>query len=106
MNDTKPPTNPPALTLEQACQLLGDRNRWILLRELSKGETLPVGEIVRRLSMPRHAIHRYLVLLGKLGIVTKAYGRLYVMAPAYRPAPGTATIDFGHFVARLDTPVS
>jgi len=106
MSNTQTPTNPPALTLEQACHLLSDANRCMLLRELSKGETLPMLEIVRRSGFPRHVIHRHLALLSKLGVVTRAYGRLYVLAPAYRPAPGVNTIDFGHFIARLDTPVS
>ena len=39
-------------------------------------------EIVRRTGFPRHVIHRHLALLCKLGIVTRAYGRLYMIAPA------------------------
>ena len=106
MNETNIPTATPALTLKQACYLLHDPTRWLILRELSKGETLPVGELVRRLDCTRDSVSRHLGAMRKLGVVDLAYGQLYMLAPAYRPAPGTATIDFGHFIARLDTPAS
>ncbi len=41
-----------------------------------------------------------------LGVVAVGYGRLYSLAPAFRPAPGALEIDLGHCRVRLDRPAT
>ena len=50
-------------------------------------------------------MRKHLASLRKLGVVVVGYGRLYSLAPAYRPAPGATTIDLGHGAVKLDTPL-
>ena len=104
MDDLKTPSQPQTLALSQTCYLLSDPTRWSLLRELGQGEALPVQELARRVGQSPAATSRHLGIMRRLGLVTTGYGRLYALAPAYQPADGANTIDFGHFVARLNGP--
>ena len=97
---------PPLLGLKETVHVLNHDARWRILRELAKGEALPTTELARRIGMTFSATYRHMCLLRKRGVVVTGYGGLYSLTPAYRPVPGTATIDFGHCVMRLDTPVS
>ena len=76
------------------------------MRELAKGEALPPVVLAARIGRTLHGVRKHLTSLRALGLVIVGYGRLYSLAPAYRPAPGTATIDLGHGVIRLDTPLA
>ena len=102
MNDTNVTAQPTALGLKQVVFLLSDMTRWRLLRELAGGESLPAYELARRLGKRPNAITRHLMALRELGVVAPAYSGQYYLTPAYRPAPGTTTIDFGKCVVRLD----
>ena len=106
MSDTNTITQPPAMSLSKVALLLSHVARWQILRELAKGEALPTSDLGRRAGMRPNATSRHLSTMRRMGLLSKGYGGLYSLVPAYRPAPGTATIDFGHCVIRLDTPVS
>ncbi len=102
MSETNPIT--PLLSLSDVATLLGNPARWIALRELSKSPGLPVNELGRRMGMTPNAASKHVTLMVELGVVTTLYGRMYGLAPAFRPTPGKQEIDFGHCVVRLDCP--
>lgn len=108
MSESKPQSKTPskaqALSLAQLAILLGDESRWKLLRELGKGQPLPVKELAARISRSPSGTSKHLSVMRKVRAVTVGFGRLYSLAPAFRPAPGTAVIDFGYGVVRLDGP--
>ena len=106
MSEINTPVQPPLLTLKQVALLTSDLARWAILRELAKGEAMPAYELARRMGRNTNTVFKHLSTMRKMGVVAVGFGSLYALTPAFRPAPGTATIDFGHFVARLDTPVS
>ena len=106
MNEPNPAPQPPKLSLASVTLLLSDPTRWQLLRELAKGEALPVGELARRLGRNRDAISKHLGVMRRVGVAAAGFGRLYSLVPAFRPAAGTAVLDFGHCTVRLDTPIS
>ena len=105
MSDTNPVSKAPALDLNQISFVLGDPARWLVLRELAKGEALPPVVVAARIGRTLHGVRKHLASLRKLGVVVVGYGRLYSLAPAYRPAPGATVVDLGHGVVRLDTPL-
>ena len=104
MSETNPTT--PVLSRTQLSLLLGNPARWIALRELCKEPGLPVNELGRRMGMSQNSASKQMTLMLKLGVVTTMYGRLYTLAPAYRPTSGKLEIDFGHCLVRLDRPPS
>jgi len=103
MRDPVPPSTPPLLPLDSICLLVSDPTRWRLIRELAKGEALPVSELGRRLGRNSSAVGKHLAVMTRVGVTQSGFGRLYSLAPAFRPAEGK--IDFGHLVMRLDTPL-
>lgn len=98
------PTPAPHLPLETQCLLLGDATRITIIRELCKGEPLPVSEIARRLGRAPTAISKHLSLLRSTGIAVQGFGRLYRIAPAFRPTPTSPTLDLGDLTLRLTPP--
>jgi hypothetical protein len=91
--------------LETLCTLLGAPVRWELIRELCKGEALPVGELARRVGCSSTLTSKHLAVLKKFGVVVIYYGQLYRIAPAFQPKPGETTLDLGHCILKLDTPL-
>ncbi|MGB6219469.1 ArsR/SmtB family transcription factor [Haloferula sp.] len=74
--------------------------RWAILRELAKGQSLPVVEIAKRLRTAPSAISKHFSVLYHSHIVNNEHGR-------YRIAPGLLSadrqsLDFGCFLIRLD----
>ena len=104
MSETNPAIPAPILSLKQVTSLLGNTERWIVLRELSKEPALPVSELGRRIGRSPGMASKHVALMLKLGVVKSVYGRMYSLTPAFRPAPGTLEIDFGHCLVRLDRP--
>ena len=84
---------------------LADATRWRLLWELGQGEALPVNELARRLGRSPTLISKHMGILRAAGLVTAGFGRLYQLAPAMRPPPGSRLADFGHCLLRLDVPM-
>ena len=99
------PTPPPALAHDDMCFLLGEPMRWRIVRELAKGEALPVQELARRTGRSPSLISKHVAALRAHGVAVVGYGRLYSLAPAFRPSPDGRTIDFGHAVMKLDMPL-
>lgn len=100
-------TNPvPVLSVAEVASLLGNPARWIALRELSKESALPVYELGRRMGITPAAASKHVAMMLRFGVVTAVYGRLYALAPAFRPVSGTLEIDFGHCLVRLDRETS
>ena len=94
------PATPP-VTLAGLSRALGDPNRWAILRELGKGEPLPVNLIARRIGISGDSASKHMAVIRKAGLAQPGLGRLYSLAPAFRPAPGATHIDFGHCMLRL-----
>ncbi len=87
---------PAAIPLAQLAKVLRHPDRWGILAELAKGQALPVGELARRVRATADSTSKHLLCLKKAGIAVKLYGQLYALAPAFRPAPGSRDIAFGH----------
>lgn len=77
--------------------------RWHILRELAKGEALPVNELARRAKCPAATVSKHMALLKKAGVVQVGYGRLYKLTPGFQPEPGGQRLDLGHCVLKLDS---
>lgn len=104
MTQTTPPS-PSAVSLEEFCRTFAEPTRWNIIRELSKGEALPVQELARRVGNTRPMTSKHLALMRKRGVVVVCYGRLYRLAPAFQPKPGDRVLDVGHCIMRLDAPL-
>lgn len=98
------PTPVPLLPLATQCLLLGDPTRIAVLRELCKGEPLPVSELAKRLNRQPTAISKHLTMLRTTGVAVQGFGRLYRIAPALQPAPGSPVLDLGDLTLRLSPP--
>ena len=98
--ETSPP-RAPALALATQCLLLGSETRIGILRELCRGEPLPVSELARRLKRQPTAMSKHLSLLLTTGVAVQGFGRLYRIAPAFQPAPGSGVLDLGQLALRL-----
>ncbi|MEZ5299392.1 MAG: helix-turn-helix domain-containing protein [Verrucomicrobiales bacterium] len=101
MNATENADAAALLSLEQVCRLVQHPGRWAVLRILAAGEPLPVSEIARRMGVRREMAAKHLQLMRRLGVAQVGYGHLYSLAPAFRPEPGSGTLDLGHCVLRL-----
>lgn len=92
----------PPMPLSKLCSVLGEMTRWKILRELAKGEPLPVKELARRTGRSSDVAQKHVTMLKEAKIVVQGYGRLYKLAPGIQPDPGAAVLDLGHCVIRLD----
>ena len=100
-----PAPNPaPLLSEARLAKALNDPKRWIILRELAKGEALPVQELARRAGSTPNMTSKHMAVLREAGVVVSGYGQLYQLAPGLRPAPGARMLDLGHCHLRLDAP--
>jgi len=104
MSDPANPTAhsaPPRIDLEKVLSAVGSERRWFILRELAKGEALPVIEIARRLGATPAGTSKHFAVLFLSGIVRRTYGGLYEIDPRFR-VPGQSAIDVGHAYLRFD----
>jgi len=83
--------------------ILHDPIRWRILRELCKGEALPVIELAIRARTRPTKVSKHMAVLRKAGLVTTHYGRLYRLAPVLTPDLAGQRLDLGHCVLKLDT---
>ena len=93
------------VSIEDLARALGDVTRWRLLWELGQGEPLPVLELARRVGRSPTLTSKHMGILRKAGLVLAGYGRLYQLAPAIRPQPGSRLADLGHCLLKLDVPM-
>ncbi len=63
-----------ALPLGRLLSAIGSERRWQSLRELVKGEALPVYEVARRLRATPAGISKHFAVLHASGIVRRTYG--------------------------------
>jgi len=101
MNENELPTVP----LDNLCRAIANPLRWRIIRELCRGEPLPVAEVARRLEVSGDVASKHLAILREQGVAEPAYGSLTRIAPAFQPKPGETVLDLGHCVIRLDTPL-
>ena len=99
-----PQTKPsiPVLPRERLMSALSNEARLIILNELCNGEPLGVVDFAPKTGLTLPATSKHCAVLAALGIIVRGRGNLYRLAPAFQPAPGTRTIDFGHCLLRLD----
>ena len=81
---------------------LGYHDRWIILKELSKGEPRMGVELAEILGKSRDATAKQMFLLQRAGLVVHKRNRLYSVPKQYLPQPGQPVVDFGHCLLRLD----
>ena len=116
VNPAPMPVNPPPvrlnlppgqelLALERLGRALNGIPRWRLLRELAKGEALPVAELARRVATTGNMTSKHLGILRDAGLVDKVYGQLYRLAPRVRVDHENRLLDLGHCLLRLDVPM-
>ncbi len=97
----QPPPPPPRLPLGGVLSAIASERRWQILRELLKGEALPVCEVARRLRATPAGISKHFAVLHASGIVRRTYGGHYILDPRFR-VPGQNAIDVGHALLRFD----
>ncbi len=92
----------PGVTLAKLATVLFDESRWRILRELAKGEALPVQELVRRTRRTRNSVQKNMAILKDSKLVVQAYGHLYRLAPQFVASEGGTRLDLGYCVLCLD----
>ncbi len=92
----------PGVTLAKLATVLFDESRWRILRELAKGEALPVQELVRRTRRTRNSVQKNMAILKDAKLVVQAYGHLYRLAPQFVASEGGTRLDLGYCVLCLD----
>lgn len=90
----------PQLPVANLLAAVSSLSRWHILRELSKGEPLPVCEIAARLRSSETSISKHIAVLRTIGIVDRSYG-LYAIDRRF-VVPGERTLDFGSIAIRFD----
>jgi DNA-binding transcriptional ArsR family regulator len=102
-DSTSSPAKPSGthLPLAKVLPVISSIPRWHILRELAKGEPLPVHEIARRMRFSPTSISKHLAILFDSGVVRRGYGCLYSIEPAFL-VPGERAMDFGNVLIRFD----
>ena len=89
------------LTVKNLSTILKFPVRWQILQLLSNGQALPANLIAKTIGVSAGATGKHLNIMRRNGALTQGLGRLYTIAPAFRPAPGTNLIDFGPCILRV-----
>jgi DNA-binding transcriptional ArsR family regulator len=79
---------------------IGSTVRWRVLKELAKGEPLPICELARRLRMSESAMSKQMAVMRRSGLAVNRYG-CYKIPAGVLSADGK-TADYGCIVLRLD----
>ena len=99
------PHPPPPRSVPAALsRVLGDPRRWAILRELAKGEPLPIYLLASIIRISESSTSKHMAVIRNAGVAISGLGNLYTLAPAYRADPETQEIDFGHCVVRPSPP--
>jgi hypothetical protein len=91
---------PPRLPLFQILPAIASENRWLILRELAKGESLPVCEVAHRLGATPAGTSKHFAVLLASGVIRRTYGGHYAIEPRFL-VPGEHAIDIGHALLRF-----
>ena len=81
---------------------IANESRWIILKELAKGEPRMTIELARLIGSSPDATAKQMIMLRRAGLVEQVYGKLYTIPKKYLPVPGQPVVDFGHCLLRLD----
>ena len=103
MSDTIPiqaPLNIPIPDYGKLLGIIGSYNKWLILNELMK-EGQAASDIARLLNICVSGASKQMEPLVEAGLVIRGKGRVYHIAPAYRPKDGQRVLDFGHVVLRF-----
>jgi len=92
----------PLPDLERLILALGHPKRWKILKELTCGETRTVAELAQVAGCGYDNAAKHLAVLYRAGMVVRARGRVYQLAPQHLPVVGQPVVDFGHSLLRLD----
>ena len=84
---------------------LGRPERWLILKELSKGEPCMTKDLAKLIGKSPDATAKQMWMLWHAGIAVQAHGRLYSIPKQYIPQPGQPVLDFGHCLLRLGAAV-
>ena len=102
MGDDIVPNKPAGLPLKIVVMVLHEPARWRLLRELIKGEALPVGELARRIGMKAPLVSKHMNVLRRAGLAMHTYGQLYRLSPRLKPEADGQRLDLGPCVLKFD----
>ena len=102
MNAAAAAPSPSALKLKHLATVLHDPVRWRILKELAKGEALPVWVLAGLARSTAPKVSKHMAVLRKAGVVAVGYGRLYKLAPGFQPEADGTRLDLGHCVLKLD----
>jgi predicted transcriptional regulator len=81
---------------------LANEDRWVILKELTKGEPRMTLELARLIGRSPDATAKQMFMLRRAGLAVQSHGRLYTISKQYLPQPGQPVVDFGHCLLRLD----
>jgi biotin operon repressor len=81
---------------------LAYHDRWIILKDLSKGEPRMTLELAQLIGKSADATAKQMFMLRRAGLAVQSHGRLYSIPKQYLPQPGQPIVDFGHCLLRLD----
>jgi predicted transcriptional regulator len=81
---------------------IANESRWLILKELTKGEPRMTIELARLIGSSPDATAKQMIMLRRAGLVEQLYGKLYTIPKKYLPVPGQPVVDFGHCLLRLD----
>jgi len=87
--------------LETLATVLGNRARWVALRELGLHGRLPVAWLAMRAGVSAQVMSQHMSVLKKAGLVVPSVGRLYQLHASLMPARDVQHIDLGYAVIRL-----
>ena len=82
---------------------IGSTVRWQILRELAKGQALPLAELTRRIKL--EALTNHMQTLITSGWVERKFGTLYALTDAVRVDTAAGVMDLGPLILKLDMPV-
>ena len=92
----------PLLSADKLTTVLHDFRRWKILRELARGDALPVSEISRRVSGKSNSVQKNMAILKDAKLVVQTYGRLYRLAPELAVSADGRQLDLGFCILCLD----
>lgn len=81
---------------------LAYHDRWIILKELSKGEPRMTLQLAQLIGKSPDSTAKQMFMFRRAGLVEQVYGKLYSIPKQYLPVPGQPIVDFGHCLLRLD----
>ncbi len=76
--------------------------RLAILTVLADGEGYGVPDLAPLIHCSNSNCSKQIQNLKNAGLITAGRGRLYKIAPAYNPNPGSRTLTFGHCTLHLD----